>query len=198
MNFPCYATSVMAGSFFPARWHTWFKHYIQQETVESQFYLSKYEFSDWFKRRILKLMLVIQKLQTCPFNLKHSHLIITGYWAQSSHHRWVSCMLYSCQSVSQSVSQSWDSMQLVAAGEYDHTDIISGFPGQANKTLLERLEHEAGSCRNWSFWRKEKRHEQVLLCIVDVAIGKVYRSQLCILIELVLTFCLRHSRALNS
>ena len=74
MNFPCYATSVMAGSFFPARWHTWFKHCIQQETAENQFYLSKYEFSDWFKRRILKLLLVIQKLQACPFYLKYSHL----------------------------------------------------------------------------------------------------------------------------
>ncbi len=74
MNFPCYATSVIAGSFFPARWHTWLKHCIQQETVENQFYLSKYHFSDWFERRILKLLLVIQKLQNCPFNMKHSHL----------------------------------------------------------------------------------------------------------------------------
>ena len=44
MNFPALATSVMAGSFSVARWQTWFKHCIQQETVENRFVSLNTEF----------------------------------------------------------------------------------------------------------------------------------------------------------
>ena len=41
------APGLSGGKNSVARWQTMFKHCIQQETVENQFYLSKFEFSHW-------------------------------------------------------------------------------------------------------------------------------------------------------
>ncbi len=48
------------------------------------------------------------------------------------------------------------------------------------------------------FGEKNRPLNWQLLFVIGKAIGKVYRSQLCILSELVFTFHLGHSRALNT
>ena len=48
------------------------------------------------------------------------------------------------------------------------------------------------------FGEKILTPEWVLLLVIEIALGKVYRSQLCILLELVLTIHLRHSKPCNS